>query len=108
MSNTKQSTQKDAVPNEQITRQVLPNTDLTKLLIQHFGHHEGLFDLLVEFQIGMGAFPTHDNKGVMPGAVLGVSGVGLQATQNKGPNTVDAAEANPLIEKTGKKSSKKA
>lgn len=68
--------------------------DLTALLIKHYGLHEGNFDLLIEFQIGMGAFgPTPDMQA--PGAMIGVSKMGLARSAQIGPLSVDAAVVNP-------------
>lgn len=67
--------------------------ELTTLLIKHHDYHEGLFDLLIEFQIGVGAVPTTPPA---PGAVIAVSRIGLSVAKNKGPTTVNAAEVNPL------------
>lgn len=76
--------------------------DLASVLVKHYGIHEGRFDLLVEFQIGMGAVGP-DPSALTPGAMIGVSRIGLAPSRSDGPTTVDAAVANPL-----KKSRKRA
>ena len=49
---------------------------------------------MVEYQIGTGAVgPDKDN--LVPGAMIGVSRIGLMPTTKLGPNTVDAALINP-------------
>ncbi|MDO9272317.1 MAG: hypothetical protein Q7T94_04805 [Rugosibacter sp.] len=68
--------------------------DLASVLVKHYGLTEGTYDLVVEFQIGTGAVgPDKDN--LVPGAMIGVSRVGLVPTTEQGPNTVDAALLNP-------------
>lgn len=75
--------------------------DLAAVLIKHYGLHEGCYDLMIEFQIGVGAVgPTPE--ALSPGAMIGVSKVGLMSSKSTGPTTVDAAIVNPA-----KKSRKK-
>jgi hypothetical protein len=76
--------------------------ELSEVLVKHYGIHEGKFDLMIEFQIGMGAVGP-DPANVTPGAMIGVSRVGLIPVDVMGPTTVDAAIANPA-----KKASRKA
>lgn len=77
--------------------------ELTVLLIKHYGIHEGTYDLLVEFQIGMGAVGP-DPTSLTPGAMIGVSKVGLVLAKENGQSSVDAALVNPapsaVVEKT--------
>jgi hypothetical protein len=68
--------------------------DLAGVLVKHYGIHEGLFDLLVEFQIGTGAIGP-DPTALTPGAMIGVSRVGLMPSKVEGPTTIDAAIVNP-------------
>ena len=68
--------------------------DLTILLIKHYAIHEGCYDLLVEFQIGMGAVGP-DPASLTPGAMIGVSKVGLMLAKENGPSSVDAGLVNP-------------
>ena len=68
--------------------------DLTAVLIRHYGIHEGCYDLLVEFRIGMGAVGP-DQTSLTPGAMIGISRVGLVPSQSDGSTTVDAAIVNP-------------
>lgn len=68
--------------------------DLAVVLIKHHGITEGLFNASIEFNIGVGEMgPTPDS--VLPGAMIGVSRVGLAKAVQPGPNTVDAAKVNP-------------
>ncbi len=76
--------------------------DLAGILVQHYGLNEGIFDLMVEYQIGIGAVGP-DKDSLVPGAMIGISRVGLIPTTKLGPNTVDASQVNP-----GKKTRKRA
>lgn len=68
--------------------------ELATLLIRHYGHSEGFFDLVVQFQIGTGSVSSSKEKAI-PGAIIGLAGVGLKRVEHLGPNSVDAAVANP-------------
>lgn len=84
-------------PTEQIKSRptvVLSLRDLAELLIKHRGLHEGLYNLAFQFQIAVGAVGPSPEAAV-PGAMLGVSGVGLEKVDQAGPHTVDAAVINP-------------
>jgi len=68
--------------------------ELAALLIKHFGHHEGLYDLAFQLQIATGAIgPNKDS--LLPGAMFGIAGVGLKRVEKLGMNTLDAADVNP-------------
>lgn len=69
--------------------------DLAGVLVKHYGIHEGHFDLLVEFQIGVGPVGP-DPAALTPGAMIGVSRIGLMPSKTGGPATVDAAAVNPV------------
>ena len=81
--------------------------ELTSILVKHYNLHEGCYDLLVEYQIGMGAFGPNP-AAITPSAVIGVSKVGLLQSQAPGPTSVDAALVNPRAAPTAKKSIVKA
>lgn len=69
-------------------------TELAALLVRDQGLHEGLYSLVVEFQVAVGSVgPSPDM--IMPGAMVGFSKIGLLPATKPGPNTVDAAEVNP-------------
>lgn len=68
--------------------------ELALLLIKHYELHEGLFNLSVQFQIGTGAIGP-DKENLLPGAMIGLSGIGLMKVPAIGPNTLDAAMVNP-------------
>lgn len=68
--------------------------DLAAVLVKYYGLHEGRYDLLVEFQIGIGAVGPSP-AALTPGAMIGVSRIGLIPSSVDGPATVDAATVNP-------------
>ena len=76
--------------------------EIAELLVKHYALTAGLYDLLVEFQIGTGAVGP-DKENLVPGAMIGVSRLGLVQSTKPGPNTIDASLVNPA-----KKSRKKA
>ena len=64
------------------------------MLVKDAGLHEGLFDISVEIQFAIGALgPTPAE--VLPGALIGVKGIGLSPAVKATPLTVDAAVVNP-------------
>lgn len=69
--------------------------ELGTLLIKHNGIHEGLYNVSVEFQIGVGSVGPEPNS-VVPGAMIGVSKIGLAKVDQSGPHTVDASKVNPV------------
>jgi hypothetical protein len=78
--------------------------EITEILVRHHGIREGLYDLLLEFQIGIGAAGP-DPSSVVPSAMVGVRRIGLTKTTTPGASTVDAAAISPPVE--AKKSSAK-
>ncbi len=68
--------------------------ELAGVLIKHYDLHDGRYDLLVEFRIGTGAVGP-DPAALTPGAMIGVSRVGLMPAIADGPATVDAGIINP-------------
>lgn len=81
--------------------------ELAEVLVKHYGHTEGLFDVSIEFQLGIGSIgPTPAET--LPGALVGVSRVGLARSDKAGPHTVDAAELHqsPPIKKATHKAVK--
>lgn len=69
--------------------------ELTEVLVKHYDLHEGVFNLLVEFQIGLGNVGP-DPLSPAPGAAIGVTRFGL-APAPVPPNatSVDASIFNP-------------
>lgn len=73
---------------------MLDTKEITRLLIKAMGVHEGHFMLSVEFAFTAGNVGPSPEQ-AMPGAIMGISRIGIVACDAAGPNTVDAAEANP-------------
>jgi len=61
----------------------------TELLVEHYGLQEGLYDLLIEFQIGTGVVNSGEGS-TYPGASIGLSKLGLMRVTTLGANTIDA------------------
>lgn len=79
--------------------------ELTEILVKHHKLHEGLYNLSLEFQLAVGAVgPTPEL--ICPGAMIGVSRIGLSKTEKEKANihTVDAAKINPAPKKRARKS----
>lgn len=90
--------------NNQQQPNMLSLREITEVLIKHQGLHDGSYNLLIEFQIGVGAVgPVPES--VLPGAMVGVSRIGLSKTDPDKNNihTVDAAEVNPIVKPRKKK-----
>lgn len=76
--------------------------ELTAALVRHYGLHEGLYDLYLEYQFALGNFgPTPAE--VVPSAVIGLSKLGVSKVAQTGPLTVDAAVVNPAEPAPSKK-----
>lgn len=75
---------------------------LAELLVKHHDLHEGLYDLAFEFQIAVGAIGPSPES-VLPGAMIGVKSIGLMKVDKNGPQTVNAAEVNPVKKSSRKK-----
>jgi hypothetical protein len=67
---------------------------IAALLVKHYELHEGLYDLMVEYVIGMGKVGP-DPGAPVPGAMVGMNRLSLTKAKVAGPQTVDAAEINP-------------
>lgn len=82
--------------------------EVGEMLIKHFGHHEGYFDVSVElgFAVAASDFPPH---GRSPSAVVGIVGIGLVQVPDLGAVTLDASVVNPAQgTRTSRRSAKKA
>lgn len=69
-------------------------SELTSILIKHYGLHEGRYDLLIEYQIGVGPVGPDPTK-LVPGVMFGIGRIGLLAANGEGPTSVDASVVNP-------------
>lgn len=68
--------------------------EVAELLVKEYKLHEGLYDLMLEYQFAFGNFgPT--SAQVTPGAMIGLAKLGLTRVDKVGPLTVDAAQVNP-------------
>lgn len=64
--------------------------ELTEVLVRHFRRTEGLWDVSIEIKIAIGTVGPNIET-VLPGAMMGVSRVGIVQVEKAGPHTVDAA-----------------
>lgn len=72
--------------------------DLAEVLVRHQNIHSGTFEVSINFEIAVGAVGPSSNA-LLPGAMIGISGVGLVPALAAGPHTVDAAVINPTPKK---------
>jgi hypothetical protein len=76
--------------------------ELTEIIVKNQGLHESLYNLSVQFQIAVGAVgPSPELIG--PGAMVGISRIGLSKTEEENIHTVNAAEVNPAPKKRSRK-----
>ena len=87
MTNTPTSAESSLQPSPQ----PLPLKEVAELLVKHYGLSEGLWELALEMQVGVGQFGATPDA-ALPGAAFGVSRVGLARVAVAGPRTVNAAE----------------
>lgn len=78
--------------------------EMTEILIKSQGLHEGLYNLSFQFQLAVGAVGPSPEL-ICPGAMMGISRIGLSKTKEEKANvhTVDAANVNPTPKKKPKK-----
>jgi hypothetical protein len=70
--------------------------EIGALLVKHYGLHEGLWDIVIEIQVGVGQFGAAPaDAAPLPGAMFRISRIGLNNALQVGPLTVNAAEVNP-------------
>ncbi len=68
--------------------------ELAEVLVRHYGIHEGNYDLVLEFQIGVGQVGP-DPEAQLPGAMVSIARIGLIQAADVGTTTVDASIVNP-------------
>lgn len=78
-------------------------SELTAMMIKDQGIHVGDYELNVEIQVGVGAVGP-DAQSPLPGAVIGISSIGIRKVDAPNPLSVDAAKVNPAIVKKAKAS----
>lgn len=76
--------------------------EVTEVLVKHYGLHEGLYDLYLEYRLGFGNVGLSQDD-LLPSAVVGIYKLGVTQVSAMGPMTVDVAKANPLKTHTPKK-----
>jgi hypothetical protein len=66
--------------------------ELGELLVQHYRINEGMFELTVEFQLGVGALGPSPTE-LLPSAIASVSRIGLRRVPEgkAGPGLIDAS-----------------
>src|SRR5271170_2025705 len=82
----------NADPGVQVLPQPLPLKEAAELLVRHYGLREGLWEVALEMQVGVGQISGATADAVLPGAAIGVSRIGLARVTAAGPLTVNAAE----------------
>ena len=90
------------MPTKKQTVETMPEVELTLkeltiLLIKHLGHHEGLYDLAFQLRIGTGAMGT-DKDNLLPGAMIGIAGVGLKRVEEAWHEHTRCCEGKPQVE----------
>lgn len=68
--------------------------ELTELIIKHQGIHKGFYELSVEFQMAVGTVGPSQEL-ALPGAMLGVSRIGITQVPIQTALSVDALKVNP-------------
>jgi hypothetical protein len=72
----------------------LPLKEVAAMLVKQYDIHEGLWEVAIEVQVGIGNFGQVPED-VLPGAMFRMSRIGLNRVPISGPLTVDAAAVNP-------------
>jgi len=68
--------------------------ELATVLVKHYGIHSGKYNLFLEFNVGIGTVGPSPELAT-PGAMIGISKIGLTETLEDGPTSVDASVVNP-------------
>ena len=81
--------------NNETVSEPLSLIEMTEVLIKHYGFHEGMYNLSVEFQIGVGNVGP-DPLMAGPGAAISIHRIGLTGAPVPPNNSsVDASIVNP-------------
>jgi len=65
-----------------------------EMLIKQEGIHKGLYNVICEFQIGVGGVGPNPES-LTPGVSVGVASIGIMKVDTAGPLTINAADLNP-------------
>ena len=87
----------------EINQYLFKHKEVLEALVKHAGLHEGKWQLIVTFNFAAANVGPTQNE-VSPGAVVAVSGVGLQRAEDGSPDAlvIDAAEVNPARKRTAR------
>lgn len=64
--------------------------ELAELLVRHHGYTEGIYETTLEFQVAIGSVGPNPQE-VLPGAIVGISRIGLTKIPEMSPHSVDAS-----------------
>lgn len=95
--------------NESLSAPVNPPIsliELAKILIKHYGFHEGFYEVGFQFNIAVGSVGP-DPTLAAPGAVMTVGGIGLSRCPPSSPLAVDASIVNPAAIEPAKRAVRK-
>lgn len=88
--------QTPAIEHDDAVTPPIPLKELATILIKHYGYHEGIYEVGIQFNVAVGSVgPDADH--VAPGAVFTVAGVGLSRCPEDSLLGVDAAAVNPAV-----------
>ena len=87
----------------EVTSYAFNHKEIAELLIKKQDIHEGFWALTIEFGLGatnIAAGP--DDPNMSPAAITIIKRIGIQRQEQQNPLTVDAAQVNPIKQKTKK------
>lgn len=67
--------------------------ELAEILVRHHGYTEGIYETTIEFQIAVGAVGPNPQQ-TLPGAIVGISKIGLSKISEMNHHSVDASLIN--------------
>lgn len=76
---------------------------LITVLIKHYGVHEGLYDLFLEYRMGFGLSGPSPSD-LLPSAMVGLARLSITRVAQLGPLTVDASKVNPRAKRARRRS----
>lgn len=93
MSNSDTEAGKNLSPQHELVGEQLEPKQLLEVLVKHYGLHEGVYDLNVEFMFNVGQV-NRDEK-ASPAAFVALSKFGVVRITEPTRSSVDAAKINP-------------